>query len=86
MAPTYRDVRDVCVEGSSGLLAALGKDQVVRYNRSIGEVDLRNGAKVFMVSADEPDRILGRNLSRAWCDELASWAYPETWYRGLVVW
>jgi phage terminase large subunit-like protein len=83
MAPTFRDVRDVCVEGSSGLLQALG-DRVQSYNRSIGEIDVSGGAKVFMVSADEPDRILGRNLSGAWCDEIGSWTKSETWYRALV--
>jgi predicted phage terminase large subunit-like protein len=32
-----------------------------------------------MYSADEPDRLRGPQHHFAWCDELATWRYPETW-------
>jgi len=37
-----------------------------------------------MVSADEPDRARGLNLSYAWLDEFAAWRYEETWTAGLA--
>src|SRR6185437_13356722 len=35
-------------------------------------------------SAEKPDRIRGPNLSGAWCDELCTWRYPQTWTEGLI--
>lgn len=77
-APTFRDVRVTCVEGPSGLLAALGA-RVARYVRSLGELRLANGAVIYGVSADEPDRFRGANLRGAWADELAAWSAPDSW-------
>ncbi|MDQ2782745.1 MAG: terminase family protein [Actinomycetota bacterium] len=77
-APTFAACRDVCVEDrTAGLLAVLGC--VETYNRSLGEILLTNGSRIKLVSADEPDRARGWNFSGAWCDELSSWTYPETW-------
>src|SRR5580704_13037732 len=30
-------------------------------------------------SADEPERLRGPQHDAAWCDEIASWRYPEAW-------
>lgn len=78
VAATFADARDTCVEGESGLLHALG-GEVGNWNRSIGELTLKNGSKVKLFSADEPDRLRGPQHHGAWCDELASWRYPEAW-------
>lgn len=82
IAPTFRDLRDVCVEGPSGLLTMLG---TCDWNRSLGELRLPNGSRIFAVSAEEPDRLRGRNLSGAWCDELAAFPNPERlWAEALM--
>ena len=84
VAPTYGDARDTCVEGPSGLLAALGTNRVevdrgqsrhVRaWNRSLGELKLRNGGTVYIDGADDGAlRIQGKNLRGAWCDEVGLW-------------
>lgn len=78
VAPTYADARDTCVEGESGLLAVVDH-AVENWNRSLGELTFRNGSKVKLFSADEPDRLRGPQHHGAWCDELAAWRYPETW-------
>lgn len=54
------------------------------YNRSNGQITLTNGSKLHMISADEPDRARGLNLSGAWLDEFAAWRYEETWTAGLA--
>ena len=79
MAPTYADARDTCVEGESGLLSALPDLCIEAWNRSLGELVLSNGTRYKLCGAEEPDRLRGPQHHRAWCDELAAWAKPETW-------
>lgn len=79
VARTFEDARDVCVEGESGLLAILPPREVARWNRSLGELVLRNGSRVDLYPAVEPNRLRGPQQHVAWCDELASWRYREAW-------
>ena len=79
VAPTYSDARDTCVEGESGLLSIIPHECLTAWNRSLGEIALWNGCRIKLFSAEEPDRLRGPQHHRAWCDELAAWAYPETW-------
>lgn len=94
IAPTYTDARDTCVEGESGLLGSLPvlkdkedetripvipKDCIETWNRSMGELILKNGTRFKLFGAEEPDRLRGPQHHRAWCDELGSWRYAETW-------
>lgn len=77
IGPTYGDARDVCVEGRSGLLAALG-DRVRTYNRSLGEIRLHGGGVVWLDGADDGAlRIQGKNLRGAWCDEVGLWRFTK---------
>lgn len=83
-APTIRDCRVTCIEGPSGLLNALGGrvgngGHVANYLRSLGEIRLDNGAVIYALSADEPDRFRGGNQRGAWADELAAWPNPDAW-------
>src|SRR5690242_13694672 len=58
VAPTFADARDKCVEGESGLLAALHtttaevkagiSPTVAVWNRSLGEVVLHDGTKIVI--------------------------------------
>ena len=84
VAPTFTDVRRTCVEGPSGIIKSLLPGQLSFYNRSNGQITLSNGSKIHMISADEPDRARGLNLSGAWLDEFAAWRYEETWTAGLA--
>jgi len=84
IAPTFSDTRRVCIEGSSGLLAAIGKDELVNYRRNDLEIELSNGSMIYGFSADRPDRVRGSNLWGGWADELASWRYDATWHEGLM--
>ena len=45
----------------------------------MGEIRLTNGSLIKLFSADEPDRLRGPQFHGAWCDELASWRYSETY-------
>lgn len=79
VAPTYADARDTCVEGDSGLRAICGSE-IVKWNRSLGELEFDTGARVKLFSSDEPDRLRGPQHGAAWCDELGSFKYQqEAW-------
>ena len=79
VARTAADVRDVMIEGESGLLAISSPDFMPRWRPSIRRIEWPNGAVATTFSAEEPDALRGPQCGAAWCDELASWKYPEAW-------
>jgi len=78
VAPTFADGRDTCIEGVSGLLQCIPNEFIDNWNRSIGELKLTNGTIYKTFTSEQPDRLRGPQFHRAWCDELGSWKYPET--------
>src|SRR5271167_4290263 len=79
VAPTAADARDVMVEGESGLLWLGPPNERPRYEPSKRRLTWPNGAIATTYSADEPERLRGPQHDFAWCDEIASWRYPEAW-------
>lgn len=77
IAPTWRDCRKVCIEGTSGLLKALLPGELHSVNASDLTVRLNNGSRIYGYSADGYERIRGSNLAGAWVDEMAVYASPE---------
>jgi predicted phage terminase large subunit-like protein len=75
VAPTYADARDTCMEGASGLLAALKLTRsYAGWNRSQGELRLPTGGMVWIDGADDGAlRIQGKNLAGLWADEVGLW-------------
>lgn len=75
IAPTFGDGRDTCVEGPSGALVILRRRGLKpMWNRSMGELRLANGSRVYVDGADDGAlRIQGKNLRGAWCDEVGLW-------------
>ena len=82
---TFGSARDVCAEGPSGVLSVALPGEVTHYGRSLGEIRLRNGSRIHLKSADEPDRLRGHSFRAGWCDELASWRRPDdVWHSALL--
>ena len=80
VAPTFAIGRDVCIEGESGLLNVLHEDEIAHWNRSEGQLVLRNGSRWKVYSAGEPERLRGPQHHRAWCEEMGSWpVHQATW-------
>ena len=77
VGPTAADVRDVLVEGESGLLACCPRWERPKYMPSKRRLIWPNGAFGFTYSADEPERLRGPQHDAALCDEAATWRYPE---------
>lgn len=84
VAPTYRAAWTTCVEGESGILAALGTSagevktgtsRLVAYaHRSYGEIGLRSGHVIYVDSANDGAlRVQGKNLTACWCSEIGLW-------------
>lgn len=79
VGPTAADVRDVMVEGESGLLAVSPPGERPEYEPSKRRVTFPNGSIATCYSADEPERLRGPQHGAAWCDEAGAWRYPEAW-------
>jgi phage terminase large subunit-like protein len=79
VAPTAADARAIMVEGESGILAVSPYWDRPRFEPSKRRLTWANGAIATLYSAAEPERLRGPQHDAAWCDELASWRYPEAW-------
>ncbi len=80
IAPTKADIRDVMVEGPSGLLAVAPPWCRPRFEPSKRRVNWPNGSRAICLSGEEPDRARGMNLDTLWADELACWRRAQpTW-------
>lgn len=74
------DVRDVMIEGKSGILAVSNPDFYPTYNASLGKLEWPNGATAQAFSAESYEKLRGPEHDFAWVDELAKFQYPqETW-------
>lgn len=74
LARTSADVRDVMLEGPSGLLNIYPpslRDRV-HWTPTRRRVDLPNGAICTCFSAEEPAQLRGPQFMAGWCDELAT--------------
>ena len=77
---TAADVRDVMVNGPSGLLNCCPPDERPVYEPSRRRIVWPNGAIAQTFSSQKPDQLRGPQMDTAWCDELAAWEYPyDTW-------
>lgn len=79
VAATFSDARDTMVEGESGLLSCF-EDSELRggsrdgaWNRSLGELFLKNGSRFKTFSSEKPWRLRGPQFHFACADEGAFW-------------
>lgn len=76
---TADDARDIMIEGESGILAICPRDERPNYKKSERKLVWPNGATSLIFTADEPERLRGKQHSDIWADEVAAWRYPESW-------
>jgi phage terminase large subunit-like protein len=81
IGPTFHDVREVMIEGHSGL-RSLPRGRPV-YEASRKRVVWSNGAQAACLSAEDPDSLRGPQFDAAWCDELCFWSYPDETLQAL---
>lgn len=81
---TADDARDVMIEGESGILAVCPKHERPAYKKSTRQLIWPNNAKSLIFTADEPERLRGKQHMGLWADELAAWRYPESWDQAML--
>lgn len=81
---THDDVRDIMVLGESGLLTICPRDERPHYARAAARLTWPNGAISQLFSAEEPDRLRGKQHMKLWCDELAAWRNADAFDQALL--
>ncbi|MET0408655.1 MAG: terminase family protein, partial [Hyphomicrobium sp.] len=74
---TLTDVRNVMIEGQSGLLAIHPAHERPEFEPSKRRLTWPSGAIAELFSADEAEGLRGPQFTAAWCDELAKWRGAE---------
>jgi phage terminase large subunit-like protein len=77
IGPTFTDVRDVMIDGPSGLraVASPGFEPVLEISRR--RLVWPHGPTATMFSAEDPDSLRGPQFDTAWGDEFAAWKDPQ---------
>ena len=77
VAPTHDDVRYTCFEGPTGLYSVIPQILIADTNAGLPSLTLWNGTFIRGFAGDTPERLRGPQHHAAWCDEIASWKYPQ---------
>lgn len=85
VARTAADVRDVIVEGESGIMNVTPPSERPNYEPSKRRLTWPNGNTATLFTADEPDSLRGPQFTHAWGDEVAAWRQtPDA--AGMTAW
>lgn len=85
VGPTAADVRDVMVEGESGILSVFPRRFRPEYEPSKRRITFHNGSIATLFSAEEPERLRGPQHEWAWVDEPASMSRGEEALSNLLL-
>ncbi|KKI22247.1 terminase large subunit domain-containing protein [Sphingomonas sp. Ag1] len=78
VGPTVKHVRDIMIDGPSGLIATAPLDCVPVFRPHYNRVDWPNGTSATIYTADNPQGIRGPSLNFGWGDELTLWNSERT--------
>lgn len=79
------EVRDIMIEGESGLMACSPSWFYPLYEPSKKKITWPNGAIANIFYGSEPDKSRGAQSDLIWADELAKWKYPESTFDNLLL-
>ena len=74
---TYADVRDVMIEGVSGILGVHRRADRPSWRSSLRRLEWPNGAIAQVFSSEDPEALRGPQFGAAWADEIAKWRHAE---------
>jgi phage terminase large subunit-like protein len=74
---TAADVRDVMIEGVSGILAVHASSERPTWEPSRRRLAWPNGAIAQAFSAEDPESLRGPQFECAWLDEFAKWRHAQ---------
>lgn len=72
IAPTHGDARDTNLEGDSGIISVCHPSEIKKYLKNQGQVIFSNGSRLLTFSAQEPERIRGKQSHYCFMDEFSS--------------
>lgn len=78
VGPALHDVREVMVEGPSGLKAQAASDNRPRWEAGRRRLIWPSGSAAYAFSAEDPDSLRGPQFHAAWADEFCAWRHAET--------
>ncbi|MEM6535648.1 MAG: terminase family protein [Pseudomonadota bacterium] len=73
VGPALNDVREVMIEGPSGVSSICHGAERPTYHVSRRRLEWPSGAAVQVFSAEDPESLRGPQFDLAWCDEAAAW-------------
>ena len=82
---TAEDVRDIMIEGESGILACAPEDFKPKFIPSLKKLIWPNGVESHIYYGSEPNKARGPQSDFLWCDELAKWQRPEETFDNLLM-
>jgi phage terminase large subunit-like protein len=82
---TVGAVRDIMIEGESGILGVTPSNEIAKYNRSLGQVHFKNGSICYSFSGNDPEKLRGFQSHTLWMDELAAWNYERETFDQAVM-
>jgi len=77
VGPALHDVREVMVEGPSGLKAMATGAERPRWEAGRKRLVWTSGSVAYAFSAEDPDSLRGPQFHAAWADEFCTWREPE---------
>lgn len=82
---TFEDVKNIMVEGRSGLLNVIPEENILAWNRTAGELKffIRDGVDYREIrcntyTSERPEKLRGPNTHVAWLDEYAKFKDSDT--------
>ena len=77
---THNDVRDIMIEGTSGILSVHRRAEMPKWKSSQRVLEWPNGVVGQVFSSHDPDGLRGAQFGAVWGDELCKWSNLEiTW-------
>jgi len=76
IGPTFHDVREVMIEGPSGIKSLYLSGERPAWQATRRRLVFRNGAVAQAFSAEDPDSLRGPQFHAAWADEFCAWPKP----------
>ncbi|QIF81079.1 DNA-packaging protein [Brevundimonas sp. 'scallop'] len=77
VGPALHDVREVMVEGASGIKALAEPGDRPRWEAGRRRLVWKNQSAAYAFSAEDPDSLRGSQFHAAWADEFCAWRRPE---------
>lgn len=84
VGPTTQAVRDVMIQGESGILNCFPPHQRPIYEPSKRLITFHTGAQAHAFSGDEPERLRGPQCYAYWVDELCAFRFAQDAWDNLM--